>query len=366
MAANQNKREKPKKRIFYPVYWLLVMIAAVLIALLMQDIWMIMEDYEASMPKYVAQDAEKIFTSRDFATIYQYDDLSLCQQESKEAYIQYMQRLTAGYEITCQEKFSANADEKVYQVKYGDHKFAVYTLGKSGEKSKHGNDLWMLKSITTSVIAPQEYQIMVPETSTVYADGVRLGSEDIVERDLDLNEEYLPEGYEPTLWQVYSVERCFAMPKFEVSDGDGRAQKIIPGEQGRMTVTVNYDDDKIRSKVEERIFYIAETFAMFTSDDVAGRQARKCTVEGSKALEYIRSFDGGWFTNHRDVEFENMRSERYVQYDDGSFSCDIYFDYIVEYRNGTKQTYPTAYTFFLNEVSEECLLFDFAMIEYES
>ncbi len=366
MAANQNKHERPKRRIFYPVYFYLVMISAVLIALLMQDVWMIMEDYEASMPKYVAQDAEKIFTSRDFETIYEYDDLSLCQQESKEAYVRYMQDITAGYEITCEEKFSANADEKVYQVKYGNHKLATYTLGKSGQTSKYGNDLWMLKSINTSVIVPQEYQILVPETSTVYADGVRLGSENIVERDLELSQEYLPEGYEPTLWQVYSVERCFSMPKFEVNDSKGRGQKVIPGEQNQMTVTVNYDDEQMREQVEERVFYVAQTFAMFTSDDCPTRQARKCTVENSKARKYINSFDGGWFTNHRNFHFENMSSERYVQYEDGTFSCDIYFDYIIEYKNGVTQTYPTAYTFFFEKVGDEWMLFDFAMIEYKA
>ena len=132
MAA---KRKKAKKYIFYPIYWCLTLIAVGAILLMMRVLWDNMEDYESTMPKYVAAEVEKIFTQRDFAALYQHDEaISLCQGESEADYVEYLERLTSGFEIVCKESFSMNPDEKSYQVKFGPNKLAVFTLGKSGEK----------------------------------------------------------------------------------------------------------------------------------------------------------------------------------------------------------------------------------------
>ncbi len=357
MAAKQKKRRKPKKRIFYPLYWSIVILCAAVIVLLLRGLWKIMEDYEASMPKYVAQEVEKIFTERDFETLYRHDDLTLCKDEGMEAYISYMERLTAGYDITCQEKFSADSNEKVYQVKYGNHKLAVFTLCKSGEVSKYGNKLWMLKEIRSSVIQPQSYRITVPEDSVVYADGQPLGEDEIVERGIEVSDGYLPDGYEHTLWQTYSVTRCLSYPQFEVKDSRGRMQRIIPGESDSLSVIVNYDDE-MRGEAEEDVAAAAKAFAMFTSGDRTVRQVMEYVGKDSKAAKYIAGFDDSWVIPHKAVEFHNLRTEHYVQYDSNTFSCDVYFDYHIVYRSGT-EVYPTGYTFFFTEQDGKWVIFDF-------
>ena len=360
MATKNRKRRKRSGRIFYPIYWILVLMTVAAIGVMMRVLWDNMEDYEASMPKYVAADVTKMVTSRDFSAMYDLDDTSLCAAEGKDAYVAYMERLTSGQQITCTESFSANPDEKIYQIKVGDRKLGYYKLGKSGEVSEYGYDLWELKELRTNVITQQTYSVTVPETSLVYADKVLLDASHITESDMVLYEEYLPEGVAQTEWCTYSVSRCFSIPEFDVLDYNARVQTIAPSETGRLTASVNYDDDWLRSEVEDRVIQTAKVFALFTSDDTTGTQARSYTMPESKARQYIRGFDGGWFRPHRDVRFENMVTEHYRMYEDGTFSCDIFFDYVVVYKDAT-EVYPTGYTFFfeMDEEDHVWMLYDF-------
>lgn len=361
MADKRKKRRKPSGRIFYPVYWSLVVIGIALIGLMMRMLWDSMADYEASMPKYVAREAEKIFAERDFSTMYDYDDTTLFASEGREAYIEYMDRLTQGQEIVSREAFSANPDEKVYKLTVGGKKLGTYTLSKSGEKSGHGNDLWMLKEIRTSVIQPTDYLITVPESALAYADGQLLDSASAVESGLELTEGYLPEGLEEGKWCTYSVTRCFSVPKFSVQDRQGRDMKLAPNQEGRLTAQVNYDDEQMKPIAEERVIKIARAFSQFTSDDLSVNTMMDYIMDDTKAEQYIKSFDGGWFYQHRSVEYENMRTEKYVSYDENTFSCNVYFDYIINYKK-TTEVYPTGYTLFLKKQGEQWLLFDFTTI----
>ena len=83
-------------------------------------------------------------------------------------------------------------------------------------------------------------------------------------------------------------------------------------------------------------------------------------VEESNAAKYIAGFDGGWFMPHRSFDYENMRTEKYVRYDADTFSCNVYFDYIIRYRE-TTEIYPTAYTFFFKKQGDEWLMYDFTV-----
>ena len=361
MAEKRKKRRKRSGRIFYPVYWSLVVIGIAAIGLMMRWLWGSMADYEASMPKYKAREVEKIFAERDFSAMYDHDDTALFAAEGRAAYIEYLDRLTQGQEIVCREAFSANPDEKTYKIMVGEKKLGSYTLCKSGEKTEYGNDLWELKEIRTSVISASDYRITVPETASVYADGQLLSADNRVESGMELTNGYLPEGLEAASWCTYSVSRCFSVPKFEVLDSMGREMALMPNEEGRLTAQVNYDDERLKPAVEERVIKIARAFSQFTSDDLSTNRMLDYIKTGTKAENYIKSFDGGWFYPHKSVEYEDMRTEKYVSYDDETFSCDVYFDYIVNYKS-TTEVYPTGYTLFLKKQGEEWLLFDFTTL----
>lgn len=360
MAAKSKKRRTKSGIIFYPVYWMLVLLGCAAILMMMRVLWDNMEDYEASMPKYVAEDVEEIFASRDFATMYEYDDVTMFSAEGKDAYIEHLQMLTEGKEITCREAYSANEDEKVYKIMVGGTKLGTYTLGKSGEQTAYGNDLWELKEIKTNVIESSSYMITVPESSKVYADGQLLGDEAIIESGMELTSEYLPEGIERTKWCTYSVERCFSVPAFSVEDSKGRVQAFMPNSEGRLTAQVNYDDAEMREAVEARVIKTARAFSQFTSDDLSDSTMMRYIKEDSKAHKYIRGFDGGWFMPHRGFEYENMRTENYVVCSEDMFYCDVYFDYIIKYKS-TTEVYPTTYTFFFEKEGDEWMMFDFTI-----
>lgn len=362
MATKRKKRAERSGRVFYPLYWSYVLLAVGAIVLMMRVLWDNMGDYEASMPKYVAQDVEKLIQSRDFAAMYDYDDTTEFAAEGRDAYVAYMNDLTEGFDISFKEKYSSNPNEKTYQISFGENKLGTYTLCKSGEKTKYGNELWTLKEIRNSVIQSSDYFITAPEGSTVYADGQALGEESVVESGLELTDDYQPEGYEREKWRTYSTSRCFRVPRFQVIDSAGREQSVLPNEEGRLVAQVNYDDEELKPQVEERVVWSAKMFAMYTSDDRSSSAVLEYVLPDSKVYQYVRGFDGGWFMPHRDVEFLNMRTEHYVKLDENTFCCNVYYDYKVIYRK-TTETYPTAYTFyFTKDRNGEWLIFDFSII----
>ncbi len=356
----KKKRRKRSGRVFYPVYACFVILGIAAIAIIMRTLWTRMEDYESSVPKYVAERVEKIFTSRDFHTLYRYEDTALYAAEGEDAYVDYLMKLTEGQEITCHESFSMEDNEKKYQVKYGSNKLGGFTLVKSGEKTPGGNDLWVLKEMHTSVITAQTYEITVPETSAVYANDMPLGAEQVVESGINVDDSYLPAGFSRASWCTYSVERCFGVPAFRVVDVKGRTQRVIPRQEGGLTVQMTYDDQTLKPEMEEYVVTVAKAFARFTSDDGSEKGILQYVKNDTNAHRYIRGFDGGWFLNHRKNEFENMRTEKYVSYGDDAFSCDVFFDYVITYRK-TVEVYPTGYTFFFEKADNNWLLFDFSI-----
>lgn len=358
MAAKRKKHGKKPGYVFYPMYWCMVLLIIGAILLMMRVLWDNMEDYESTMPKYVVQETEKIFTGRDFATIYEYDDLSLCADEGKEAYIAYMERLTDGFEITCREAFSSNPEEKLYQVKFGPNKLGTFTLAKTGEKTEYGYEKWAVKEMKTAVIASTDYYITVPEDSIVFADGHVLDESKIIESGMQFDYSYLPEGYDHIKWCTYGISRCFSIPAFQVMDSAGRMQSFLPNEEGRLTAELNDDTDELRPQMEENVIQAAKYLSMYTSDDCRRDAVLDYVATASKAHQYIRGIDTGWFMPHRDVEFLNMKTDNYLWLDENTFKCDVTYDYKIIYRNA-EEIYPTAYTFFYTKIGEEWLIFDF-------
>ena len=92
-----SKKKKKRAKLFYPIYFsvLIVVVAAIWYGCELLKPYL--TDYEASNPKYAAEDAMRHFETADAETFYRYAQAAhpdLFAYESKEDYIAWMTDLT--------------------------------------------------------------------------------------------------------------------------------------------------------------------------------------------------------------------------------------------------------------------------------
>lgn len=103
--------------------------------------------------------------------------------------------------------------------------------------------------------------------------------------------------------------------------------------------------EALRSAQEEYVFTVLQTLALYATDDKTASAVRRYTLPDSQAEYAVNRFDGGWFTGHSSVRFENAHSENYDGDGVHEFSCDVYMDCVVQIRKDETMTYDMAYHF---------------------
>ena len=130
---SRKKKKSIWRSTFYRVYFALVALA--LVAIVIGTLWLrgVLKDYESAQPKYVAGDVGRLFENADYEAIYNVDT-SAAQFEGDEAlYLDNLRQLTDGKRVEWTPAFSANKDERKYNVNLDGERFATFTLVPSGQ-----------------------------------------------------------------------------------------------------------------------------------------------------------------------------------------------------------------------------------------
>ncbi len=360
MAA---KKRRKRIKIFYPIYFILLIAAVAAVFVICGNISESLAAYEASLPKYVAEDVAQMFLDRDFARVYAYQDPAEFAGEDAATYAAYMEKFTEGNELTWGESYSSSEDEMVYAVRMNGKRLFEFTLSKSGMPDAQGNDQWQLTDVKTMGVTTATHTVTAPAASTVYVGGNALGASHIIEEGIALeSEDYLlnEDAKSPTM-TVYQYETCFGQPEVRVIDEQGRENPVTVDEAGNATAEIN-SNDALKAEAEERVIEIVEAFAKFTSEDLSQRNMLKLVRKGTSAYEKLEDFDNNWFGKHTGVDFENMVTENYMSFSEDTFACDIHFDYIVHYSNADDVRYATNYRCYFVERDDVWYLYDFKMV----
>lgn len=360
MAA---KKRKKKFYIFYPVYLMCLLVCVWYIFVFCQDITDKLTVYEASLPKYVAEDFAQMFMDRDFERIYSYQDPDQFVGEDAATYSAYLTELTRDGELSWSESYSSSEDEKVYVVLLDGRRLFEFRLARGSRKDANRYDTWSLSKVETLGITTSKYTVKAPADSTVYVGGNALTDADIIERDIAIeDEEFLlnDDAKSPTMC-VYQYEVCFTQPEVRVVDGKGRENQLTIDEYGNAEAAVN-SEDEIKASAEERVVEIVKAFANFTSEDLSQYRMLKFVRKGTNGYDKIETFDNNWFGDHDGFAFENMSTDNYMTFSEDTFACDIRFDYVIEYDDADNVVYPTAYRFYFVYRNETWYLYDFKML----
>ena len=337
----------------------------------------VLEDYESAQPKYVAQQAARLFERGDYEAIFGLDtSMRDVPEEDRAYYIGQLQALAAGREVSWSEAYSGNEDERRYRVSLDGEKFAEFTLVPSGAQTKRGSRLWTLGSVTTFVrieepqIAEPEptptpvptiaCSITVPSSFTVTADGRMLDANDVVEDGIPI----VPSGMLPSdvtapAMVRYAFPSESGAPDIRVTDWQGNVQ--TPVQDGEYSWRCELPQNpELEALYGESALEVAKRIAKYSTREASQDSVLKKCAKGSPAYESIKSFDSSLGKKPKSSTFENVVASDFYLYSEDCFSCRVSFDYIPRFGKESK-TYPTAYTLFFVRQGDSGKLYSFSL-----
>lgn len=335
----------------------------------------VLEDYESAQPKYVAQQAARLFERGDYEAIFGLDaSMQDVPEEDRAYYIGQLEALAAGREVSWTEAYSGNEDERRYRVSLDGEKFAEFTLVPSGAQTKRGNRLWTLGSVTTSVRieAPQVVEpeptpapaiacsITVPSSFTVTVDGRVLDANDVVEDGIPI----VPAGMLPSdvtapAMVRYAFPSESGVPDIRVTDRQGNVQN--PAQDGEHNWRCELPQNpELEALYGESALEVAKRIAKYSTREVSQDSVLKKCAKGSPAYESIKSFDSSLGKKPKSSTFENVAVSDFYLYSEDCFSCRVSFDYIPRFGKESK-TYPTAYTLYFIRQGDSGKLYSFSL-----
>ena len=378
-ASSPRNRRSHRRSIlrsrFYQVYFLLVILCVLGIALGARYLNGVLEDYESAQPKYVAQQAARLFERGDYEAIFGLDtSMRDVPEEDRAYYIGQLEALAAGREVSWSEAYSGNEDERRYRVSLDGEKFAEFTLVPSGAQTKRGSRLWTLGSVTTFVrieepqIAEPEptpvptiaCSITVPSSFTVTADGRTLDANDVVEDGIPI----VPAGMLPSdvtapAMVRYAFPSESGVPDIRVTDWQGNAQ--TPMQDGEHSWRCDLPQNpELEALYGESALEVAKRIAKYSTREASQDSVLKKCAKGSPAYESIKSFDSSLGKKPKSSTFENVVVSDFYLYSEDCFSCRVSFDYIPRFGKESK-TYPTAYTLYFVRQGDSGKLYSFSL-----
>ena len=364
---SRKKKKSIWRSTFYRVYFALVALALVAIAIGTMWLRNVLRDYESAQPKYVAEDVGQLFKNADYDAIYNYDT-SATQFEGgdKALYVDNLKQLTDGKAVEWTPAFSANKDERKYNVNLGGERFATFTLVPSGQTTARGNTLWRLGSVTTLVElqqatpepepeatpAPEEpvelflCRITAPAGYTVTVDGETLTADNATTSEKTLFEaDFLPPGVANPALVEYLYDATTRTPQIQATDENGAQTPVEAVADRELTWSCPMRSDEAYSQqYGKAAIALAKQVAKFMNKDARKKAIERICAKGSPAEAIFDNLNNTFATPHNGISFKDEAVSEFYVLSQDCFTCRVSFDTVLKTEKGDA-VYPTAYTF---------------------
>ena len=357
-----DKKKRKKKRggllasRFYQVYFAVVAVALIAIAIGM--IWLhgAVSDYEIAQPVHAAEEVAALFETGDYDRLYDLDTSAKDISGGDRAqYVQSMTELTDDGDIAWSQAFSGNPYEMKYTVTLDDDKLATFTLIPSGQTTAHGNRLWKLGSVTTHVavegteaagdlsVAP--YRVKAPEGYAVTVNGRTLTEADAISTGEAIFEDgFLPEGVTAPTMTEYAFFSDEGAPVLTAKDPSGAEAAVEPDGDNRWICPLKEDAD-FAKQYSDAIIALAERVAKYTVKDLSRNGVMKNVADSSPAETILKKFSNDWAPSHKTATVTDAKVTDFHVLSDDCFTCHVEFTFTLRTRRGNDYVYPTSYTF---------------------
>ena len=358
----EKKRKKKKGRAgllasrFYRVYFAVVGVTLVLIA--MGLIWLrgVVKDYEIAQPVHAAEEVARLFEESDYDRLY---DLDTSAQEiadgDKALYVDSLTELAQGGSIAWREAYSDDKNERKYTVTLNGDKLATFTLVPSGQTTGHGNTLWKLGEVITHValegteaagdLTAAPYRVKAPDSYVVTVNGKTLTEANALSTgEAIFPEGFLPSGVNAPTMTEYAFFSDSETQQISVTDASGAAAEVQPDGDNRWICPLK-QDTAFAEQFGGPIMALAENIAKYTVKDLSRSAVMKGVASDSPAEDILKKFSNDWAPPHKTATVTDAKVADFYVLSDDCFTCHVEFTFTLRTRRGNDYVYPTAYTF---------------------
>ena len=348
----KNKKEKTKASpgtlIFYTLYAIMILVAAVGIWFGMGWVENWLVDFEASQPDAKCQEVfDQHFANPDWKQVYDLLDSDAVANISKESFAGYMAQRIGDGELTYSKTSAGLSGGRKFILRLDGKNIGTFTLTNSVTGEMEIPD-WKLSHVEIFISANESVTVLTTYGNTVMVNGQPLEESNIVRTTSTVAQEYLPEGVHGPRTATYYIDGLLNAPEVEVTDASGNAVALSYDPQTK-TYTEDFEitDNAITQSEYDFVLEATKTYFRFMLDVVDAAKLRQYFDSTSETYKTIIKSEDPWLQNFRTYDFGAEHIYDFCRYGEDLFSVRIAMDLNVTRTNGTIKTFSVDTTFFL-------------------
>lgn len=362
---------KKTKRRSFPVFWtlLLLFVAASLAAMAwgLNRLKPILAAYEASQPKYYAEDLfTEHFLDPDFAALVALAGVpdNVSPLESADSFAAELEARHGDKPMTYAAT-TAGADGSLrFLVKAGEEKIGIFSMR---EVKGDPDDIldfstWELGEVELYIRPTERVKITAQTGSAVYVNGRLLDDSYLTVTDIKTDTcDHMPknvEGVEGITFCTYEADALLRAPIVSVKTPQGKDAPLkLDPETGAWTAEIVYDD-VLAAEQSANIIKVAQNYAAFVMRDAYFNSFSAAFDQTTDLYQTIREVPTSFVWAHNGFEFRDVSATEFYAYSPDVFSCRIRFVHVLHRTNREDYTEQFDVTFYLHRVNGTFLIYD--------
>ena len=327
----------PKKK---TIFWkLLFAYFALLIALAAVGLWFFynqLQSYEATTPNTALNTYLQWIRDSDYQSIYTALDFEETILNTKEEFIQYLERVYEGDTdtLTVREKSTSTDERKEYSLYIEGERVSNLTLLRNPE---WGETAW---SYVTDIVYQPTTAIYSAENIRITVNGVDISLLNLPVQEVQttLLGNVTDSELVPTVY-CYTLENLLNPPTLEALTLGGDVCTVT--QTDAVSYHIQYPSSELlRTEHQELARSTAFTYAEFVARDTKLKTLQNLIYKDSELYTAIGNFKDFWTTKHDGYTFEDVVLSGYSQYTGTDFSCEVSFRPVYTQKNKVVEDSP--------------------------
>ncbi len=331
-------------------------------------------ELEAMQYTYVADEMAKIFTEKRFDELFEYETCDAEYLETRQDYVEYLNKLAGDALIEYTQTSSVNPREKRYLVTADGKAFAEFTLKETGKEYTYeiipligytdGDKYYEPGDIYINILQPVVYDYIIPSNATISVNGQTLGEEHAVGQDEELFfEGHLYKGVEGYKLRSYRFTCALGDPEVVVTGADGSDLTGVLQEVGQDTWKYEfaYQDEELKPMFENPAVEFVKQWCLFSTHNTKRANVTDLTLQGSSAYTFIQNYENTWITTADKYEFQNISTSNYAMIGDKVLTCEVFINYHTTSKRKVND-YPTRCRLYVVNTGKNWRVYDFELL----
>ena len=336
---------------------LLIMCVAIYFGL--KYLWVVLDEYENTMPEYVVDEVGQLFEDKNYDEIIRLSGLAAGKYDSQDDLKNYLEKLFDNGDIKWGKKAGSN-NANCYVVASGKTEIGQIFIKELEDKTDHGFTEFVFDRLTVPFEAKESVKITVPFKSKVYVNDIELGSDCITESNIKVSAlKNIESELSMPYYETYTVSGLIApASKVRAVSSNGTELTLTHPDNAANVYSADFvGDDALQSEIYPIVEDFAKRYSEYLTSDGSFRAAAKYIIYPSSLYTHLRGMETYFYTNHDSYKFENMNPYGFVKYTDELCSASISFDHYLYRSGGTKQYhYKSDFTVFFVDTDDGWLI----------